>query len=56
VNWKYFAGSVILAAALMLRAGAPVETVAAGVALAALINVARRKWPRTSAIKGKVQR
>ncbi len=50
MNWKYFAGAVIVAAGAMLKAGAPLETVAAGIGLAALINIARRR------VAGKVQR
>jgi hypothetical protein len=38
VNWRYFAGAAILAGGLLLKVGAPVPAVAAGVLLAAVIN------------------
>ena len=37
-RWKFFVGSCILAAGLLLKAGAPILAVAAGIALAALVT------------------
>lgn len=55
MNWRFFAGAVILTAYAMWQAGAPVETIAAGVGLAALINLAKRRTAVQSATtKGKV--
>jgi hypothetical protein len=56
MNWKFFTGAVILTGFAMLKAGAPLETVVAGVGLAALINVAKRRSSTTATEKGKVQR
>jgi hypothetical protein len=38
MNWKFFIGSCILVAGLLLKAGAPIVPVAAGMALAAIIT------------------
>lgn len=38
VNWQWFAGASLLVVGLLLKVGAPLETVAAGVALAAYWN------------------
>jgi len=35
MNWKYFCGACLLGGALALKAGAPLFTVIAGIALAA---------------------
>jgi hypothetical protein len=50
MNWKYFAGAVIVTAGAMVKAGAPLETIAAGIGFAAIINIAKRR------LAGKVQR
>jgi hypothetical protein len=42
MNWKYFIGSSILVAGLLIKVGAPVVAVALGVAGAALINWKRQ--------------
>jgi hypothetical protein len=36
MNWKFFLGACILAGGLLLKAGAPLFPIAAGMALAAL--------------------
>ena len=36
--WKYFVGSCILAAGLLLKVGVPVAPIAIGIALAAYLN------------------
>jgi hypothetical protein len=45
LTWSYFIGSALLAALLLLRLGAPLEAVAAGIGGAALI-VSRRTRAR----------
>jgi hypothetical protein len=42
VKWKFFIGSCILAAGLLLKAGAPVLAIALGIAGAAFVN-----WKKT---------
>jgi len=44
--WKYFAGSVILVGALLLKFGAPLFTVLIGVVAAGLITW--RQWRRSA--------
>lgn len=38
MNWRYFLGAAILAGGVLLRVGAPLAAVAAGIALAAILN------------------
>jgi hypothetical protein len=38
MHWKFFIGSCILAAGLLLKAGAPVVPIAAGMVLAGIIT------------------
>jgi hypothetical protein len=38
LNWKFFAGAAILSCGLLLKIGAPILPLAAGVAVAALVN------------------
>ena len=38
MHWKFFIGSCILVAGLLLKAGAPVVPIAAGMALAGIIT------------------
>lgn len=38
MNWKFFGGACILAAGILLKAGAPVAAVAMGIVLAAFLN------------------
>jgi hypothetical protein len=38
VRWKFFAGSCLLVAALLVKAGAPIVPVASGMALAGIIT------------------
>jgi hypothetical protein len=38
VSWRYFLGAAILASGVLIKVGAPLAAVAAGVALAAFIN------------------
>ena len=38
MSWRYFLGAAILAAGLLIKAGAPAPAVAAGVAIAAVVN------------------
>jgi hypothetical protein len=41
MNWRYFVGACILAAGLLLKAGAPLVPIALGIAAAALFNWTR---------------
>ncbi len=43
MSWKFFVGACILAAGLLLKAGAPVAAVAMGIALAAFVNWKRHR-------------
>jgi hypothetical protein len=43
MNWRHFIGASILAGGLVVKAGAPLEAVAAGVALAAVALAWRRR-------------
>jgi hypothetical protein len=43
MKWKFFIGSCILAAGLLLKAGAPVVAVALGIAGAAFVNWKRQR-------------
>jgi hypothetical protein len=43
MNWKYFIGSCILVAGLLIKVGAPVFAVALGIAGAAFINWKRQR-------------
>ena len=45
VKWKYFAGASILSSGLLLKVGAPLEAVAIGIALVALINWMNSRRP-----------
>jgi len=45
MNWKYFLGSCILAAGLLLKAGAPIAPVALGLAGAAYLNYRKQRRP-----------
>jgi hypothetical protein len=45
MSWKFFIGSCILAAGLLVKAGAPVVPVAVGIAAAAILTW-RRQRPR----------
>jgi hypothetical protein len=38
LNWKFFVGASILSCGLLLKFGAPVVPVAAGIAAAAFVN------------------
>jgi hypothetical protein len=42
-NWKYFLGAVILSGGLLLKAGAPIFTVAIGAAGVAFLNWRRQR-------------
>jgi hypothetical protein len=43
MKWKFFIGSCILAAGLLLKAGAPIVAVALGIAGAAFLNWKRQR-------------
>ena len=43
MSWKYFVGSSILVCGLLVKIGAPPLALAAGVALAALLNWRRQQ-------------
>jgi hypothetical protein len=43
MNWKYFVGSSILVAGLLIKFGAPVVAVALGIAGAAFFNWKRQR-------------
>jgi len=43
MNWKLFLGASILTAGLLLKFGAPVPSVAAGIGLAAVIQWRRHR-------------
>jgi hypothetical protein len=43
MKWKFFIGSCILAAGLLLKAGAPAVAVALGIAGAAFVNWKRQR-------------
>jgi hypothetical protein len=38
MKWKFFLGSCILAAGLLIKAGAPIVPIAAGMAIAAIVT------------------
>lgn len=42
MTWRYFVGAVILAAGVLLKAGAPLPAVVLGTGLAAFLNLRRR--------------
>jgi hypothetical protein len=46
MNWKYFCGACILGGALTLKMGAPLFTVIAGIALAALWKIRKERGRR----------
>lgn len=46
MNWKYFGGASILAGGLALKAGAPLFTVIAGIALIAALNTWKKREGR----------
>ena len=46
MNWRFFVGACVLVSYGMLAAGAPVETVALGILLTAVLNFARRRNSR----------
>jgi len=43
MKWKYFCGACFVVGAALLKAGAPLFAVAAGITLAALSNVLRHR-------------
>ena len=43
MKWKFFIGSCILAAGLLVKAGAPIVAVALGIAGAAFLNWKRQR-------------
>jgi Flp pilus assembly protein TadB len=43
MKWRFFFGAAVLVAYGMLAAGAPVETVALGIVLTALLNFVRQR-------------
>lgn len=43
MKWKYFGGACIVVGAALLKAGAPLFTVIAGITLAALFNFWRHR-------------
>ena len=43
MKWKFFVGACILSAGLLIKAGAPVFAVSAGIIFAAVVN-----WKRQS--------
>jgi hypothetical protein len=43
MKWKFFVGSCILAAGLLLKAGAPIVPLAAGIAVAGVVTW---RWQR----------
>jgi hypothetical protein len=47
MNWKFFVGASILAVGLLLKAGAPLVSIAAGVALAAAVLIWRTRRARS---------
>ena len=50
MNWKYFCGACLVVGAALLKAGAPLIAIVAGMALAAFVNFLRRRanFARTS--------
>ena len=51
MNWKYFIGSCILATGLLLKAGAPLDPIALGIAAAAFFNWKRHQRAVAAASK-----
>jgi len=49
MKWKYFAGACIVVGAALLKAGAPLITVIAGIALAAITNLLQHRGNSASA-------
>ena len=43
MNWKFFVGASILAVGLLIKAGAPLVAIVAGVALAAFLSWLTRR-------------
>jgi len=43
MNWKYFCGACVLGGALMLKAGAPLAAILAGIAMAAIGNLWKKR-------------
>ena len=43
MSWKYFAGACLVVGGALLKAGAPLVAVVAGLALAALSNFLRQR-------------
>lgn len=43
MNWKYFVGSSILVAGLLIKSGAPVMAITVGISGAAFINWKRQR-------------
>jgi hypothetical protein len=48
MKWKFFVGSCILAAGLLIKAGAPVVPIAAGMAIAGLFTWKMQRRPNGS--------
>jgi uncharacterized membrane protein len=46
MKWKYFGGACLVVAGALLKAGAPVIAIAAGLALAALANFLRYEYTK----------
>jgi hypothetical protein len=45
MKWKLFVGAAIVVGSALLKAGAPLVSVALGIALAALLNLRQRARP-----------
>jgi hypothetical protein len=45
MKWKFFIGSCILAAGLLIKAGAPLAPIAVGIAVAAVFTWKRQRRP-----------
>jgi hypothetical protein len=47
VNWKFFVGASILIAGLLLKVGAPLVPIAAGIAIAGIVTWKMQRRSRT---------
>jgi hypothetical protein len=43
MNWKYFLGACFVVGAALVKAGAPLVAIVAGIGVAALLNVVRHR-------------
>ncbi len=55
MKWKYFFGACLVVGGALVKAGAPLFAVAAGIVLAALLNLGRhrRRSPKTLSGRGR---